>query len=178
MLELYTDRLKLRTMNDGDWDSFYALHRDPEINQYVRTPESQEVIRNKFIQRSATWFFDSGDWLTLVVETLDHAEFVGLTGLYCQSVAEQRAEVGYMLAKSAQGKGYATESLQAVIDWASLSFNVHKFVGHCAKDNLASARVLRKCGFQLEGILRQQFNIGDQWLDECAYGLLAAERYR
>ncbi|MGL5391968.1 MAG: GNAT family N-acetyltransferase [Shewanella sp.] len=178
MLELYTDRLRLRSVKDSDWPAFYALHRDPEVNQYVRVPEPEEVIRHKFLQRAENWFYGSGDWLTLVIETLDTQQFVGLTGLYCQSVPEQRAEVGYMLAKTAQGKGYATESLQAVIDWACLSFNVHKFVGHCAKENHASARVLLKCGFQLEGILREQVNIGGHWFDECAYGLLAAERYR
>ena len=40
MLELYTDRLKLRSLQDSDWEHFYALHSDPEINRYVRVPES------------------------------------------------------------------------------------------------------------------------------------------
>lgn len=178
MLELYTDRLRVRSVKDSDWHAFYALHSDPQINQYVRIPDPEEVIRQKFLQHSESWFYGSGNWCSLVIETLDTNQFIGLTGFYCQSVAEQRAEVGYMLAKSAHGKGYATESLQALIDWACLSFNVHKFVGHCAKENHSSARVLQKCGFQLEGILREQVNIGGHWFDECAYGLLAAERYR
>lgn len=176
MLELYTDRLKLRSLQDSDWEHFYALHNDPDINRFVRVPESQEVIRSKFQQRSDTWFYGSGDWLTLVIETVDTGQFIGLTGLYCQSFEEQRAEVGYLLAAEGHGKGYATESLMAVIDWACLSFNVHKFVGHCAKDNHASARVLEKCGFRLEGLLRQQFKIGENWLDKSAFGLLADER--
>lgn len=178
MLELYTDRLRLRSLLDSDWDNYYALHCDPEINLFVRTPESEEVIRSKFQQRSDAWFYGSGDWLTLVIETVDTGQFIGLTGFYCQNIEEQRAEVGYLLATEGHGKGYATESLQAVIDWACLSFEVHKFVGHCALDNRASARVLEKCGFQLEGILRQHFKIGDNWFDECAYGLLAAQRQR
>ncbi|PIW61202.1 GNAT family N-acetyltransferase [Shewanella sp. CG12_big_fil_rev_8_21_14_0_65_47_15] len=178
MLELYTDRLKLRSLHESDWEHFYMLHRDPQINQYVRIPESEEVIRAKFQQRSDTWFYGSGEWLTLAIETLDTGMFVGLTGLYCQSMEDQRAEVGYLLAKEAHGKGYATESLQAVIDWACLSFDVHKFVAHCAQDNHASARVLEKCGFKLEGILRQEFKIGEQWFDDCAYGLLSTERQR
>lgn len=178
MLELYTDRLKLRSLQDNDWEHFYRLHSDPQINQYVRIPEPEDIIRTKFQQRSNTWFYDSGDWLTLAIETLDTGMFVGLTGLYCQSIEDQRAEVGYLLAKEAHGKGYATESLQAVIDWACLSFNVHKFVAHCAKENHASARVLEKCGFKFEGLLRQQFKIGNHWFDDCAYGLLEHERLR
>ncbi|MGR6501812.1 GNAT family N-acetyltransferase [Shewanella sp. Koi 1] len=178
MLELYTDRLRLRSLQEQDWPHFLALHQDPDINRYVRIPEAPEVIRQKFEQRSATWDYASGDWLTLVIETLDCAEFIGLTGLHCHSVEEQRAEVGYLLAHAGQGKGYATESLQAVVDWACLSLSVHKLVGHCAKDNIGSARVMEKCGFQLEGVFRQHFKIGDEWLDESAYGLLADERQR
>ncbi|MGI1945743.1 GNAT family N-acetyltransferase [Shewanella sp. MF08487] len=176
MLELYTDRLKLRSLHASDWEHFYALNSDPKINRFVRVPESQDALRCKFEQRANTWSYDSGDWLTLVIETVDTGQFVGLTGLYCQHLEEQRAEVGYLLAADCHGKGYATEGLTAVIDWACLSFNVHKFVGHCAKDNHASARVLEKCGFRLEGLLRQQLKIGENWLDECAYGLLADER--
>ncbi len=176
MLELYTDRLKLRMLQDSDWANFLALHSDPEINRYVRIPESEEVIRKKFADRSLNWTYSSCRWLTLAIESIDSGEFIGLTGLYCQNLEEQRAEVGYILAPAFYGRGYATESLQAVIDWACLSFKVHKFVGHCAKENLASARVLEKTGFKREGVLRQQFQVGDVWFDECAYGLLASER--
>ncbi|QYJ80630.1 GNAT family N-acetyltransferase [Shewanella acanthi] len=178
MVELYSDRLKLRSLKEEDWPYFLALNLDPEINQFVRIPESEEVIRKKFIERSASWLYSSGDWLTLAIETIDSGEFVGLTGLHCQHFEEQRAEVGYLLLKEHHGKGYASESLQAVVDWACLRFEVHKFVGHCAKDNIASARVLEKCGFQLEGVHREQFKIGDVWLDELSFGLLAHERQR
>lgn len=178
MLELYTDRLIIRSLQDHDWDNFLALHLDPEINRYVRIPEPEEVIRQKFDKCVKTWSYASGDWLTLVIKSLETDEFIGLMGFHCQHVEEQRAEVGYQLAHRHQDKGYATESLQAVIDWACLSFPVHKFVGFCAKDNIASARVMEKCGFQPEGVFRRQFKIGDFWLDECAYGLLADERQR
>lgn len=175
-VELYTERLKLRPLTDADWPYFLALNLDPDINQYVREPESEAQILEKFNQRRQTWFYASGDWLTLVIEELGSEAFVGLTGLHCDEYSVNRAEVGYLLAHSGQGKGYATESLGAVIDWASLQFGVHKFVGHCAKDNLGSRRVLEKCGFVLEGILRQHVKVGDTWIDDCSYGLLSAER--
>lgn len=45
MLELYTDRLRLRSLQEQDWPHFLALHQDPDINRYVRIPEAPEVIR-------------------------------------------------------------------------------------------------------------------------------------
>ena len=175
-VELYTERLRIRPLVEADWVHFLEINLDVDINRYVRHPESVAQIREKFDGRLKNWFYASGDWLTLVIEEISTNEFVGFTGLHCDDVSVNRAEVGYLLAHSAQGKGYGTESLAAVVDWASLQFQVHKFVGHCAADNIGSRRVLEKCGFKLEGILRQHFKIGDDWVDDCAYGLLSTER--
>ncbi len=50
--------------------------------------------------------------------------------------------------------GYATESLQAMVDLAG-KLGVKRLEGVCHIDHRASARVLEKCGFQLEEILRE-----------------------
>ncbi|MBO2616678.1 GNAT family N-acetyltransferase [Shewanella algae] len=176
MIEIYTDRLRIRTLTAQDWPAFLALHCDPEVGRFVREPEPQEQIKAKFEQRSQPWRYESGDWLTLVIEELGSDCFVGLTGFYCVDPELAQAEVGYLLHPDMQGKGYATESLRGVIDWGCLSFNIHKFIGHCANDNLASVKVMEKCGFELEGILRHNFRIGDLWVDDRAYGLLSDER--
>ncbi len=176
MIELYTDRLKLRTLRDTDWQDFLAIHLSTEVNQYVREPETLDDIKAKFEQRSLPWFYESGDWLTLVIEELQTGKFVGFTGLHCDDLVSERAEVGYLLAVDAQGKGYGTESLRAVIDWACIRYSIHKFVGQCAKANVGSARVMEKCGFKLEGLLKQHIKINGVWHDDCVYGLLTSER--
>lgn len=176
MIELYTDRLKLRSLDLSDWADFLAVHMSEEVNRYVRAPESESEIKAKFELRCQPWFFESGEWLTLVIEELDTGNFVGFTGLHSEELESKRAEIGYLLAVNAQGKGYATESLRAVVDWACISFDLHKFVGQCAKDNSGSAKVMEKCGFKLEGVLRQHIKINGVWHDDLVYGLLADER--
>lgn len=176
MLELYTDRLKIRSLEPKDWQNFLSVHQDRAQNQYVRRPESLEVLADKFEQRLRPWRYESGDWLTLVVEEISTGEFIGFTGLYSVDLSLGQAEVGYMLAASGQGKGYGTESLQGVIDWACLSLDVHKFIGLCAEQNLTSARVLEKCGFIHEGTLRHNYMLDGCWIDDRYYGLLASER--
>ncbi|MDX1281290.1 GNAT family N-acetyltransferase [Shewanella colwelliana] len=176
MLELYTDRLKIRSLQRADWQVFLSIHQDPELNQFIRRPDSVEAIGDKFEARLLPWLFDSGDWLTLTIEEIDTGNIIGFTGLYASNVDLGHAEVGYMLSQAGQGQGYATESLAAVIDWASLSHQVHKFIGLCATENRASVRVLEKCGFQLEGVLRHNYRIDDRWIDDCCFGLLTHER--
>ena len=173
---MYTDRLKLRSLHSDDWLNFLHVQQDPIINQFVREPDCKSVLRDKFEHRLSPWIFDSGDWLTLTIEEIGSNRFIGFTGLYCANFNLGHVEVGYMLSSAGQGQGYATESLAALIDWACLSVNVHKFIGICANENKASARVLEKVGFKLEGVFRHNVKIAERWIDDSIYGLLSEER--
>lgn len=63
---------------------------------------------------------------------------------------EEGFEVGYHVAKNYRGQGYATEALLALIQFAKTEKNLDKIYGICVSDNVASKRVLEKCGFKKE----------------------------
>jgi RimJ/RimL family protein N-acetyltransferase len=176
MIALYSERLTLRSLTSSDWPHFLAINQDSEINTFVRQVGSTEEIRSKFEQRLLPWVFESGNWLTLVIEELSTGEFVGFSGFHCADVMLKRAEVGYLLSPKHQGKGYATEALQCVIDWGALAFDIHKYIGFCDVRNTGSARVMTKCGFKQEGRLRENNKIGESWSDDFIFGLLVKER--
>jgi len=56
---------------------------------------------------------------------------------------------GYSFDKSSWGKGYATETVKAIIDYG-ISLGIKRFVSDCASENIGSSRVLRKCGMILD----------------------------
>ncbi|MDO6617813.1 MULTISPECIES: GNAT family N-acetyltransferase [unclassified Shewanella] len=175
MIALYTDRLKIRTLIKEDWDSFNRLHQNPDVIQYICEPMTELAIKQKFNSRLAPWEFDLGEWLTLVIEDIHTGAFIGFTGFHCDDALLRRAEVGYIIAPEMSGQGYATESLNAVIDWGIHQFGVHKYIGICSTNNLASAKVMTACGFINEGCLRQNYKIGPDWHDEFTFGLLTQD---
>ena len=63
---------------------------------------------------------------------------------------EEGFEVGYHIAKEYTGKGYATESLQALLEYARAEKKLEKVYGICVSENVASKKVLEKCGFEKE----------------------------
>jgi RimJ/RimL family protein N-acetyltransferase len=65
----------------------------------------------------------------------------------------RQAVVGYLLARDAWGRGYATEALGAMRDLAA-GLGLHRLYAVCHFDNRASWRVMEKCGFRREAILR------------------------
>ena len=56
-------------------------------------------------------------------------------------------EIGYHIAKNFTGKGYATEAVKAFLPAMAKKFNIKEVYGICLAENLASVRVLEKCGF-------------------------------
>jgi RimJ/RimL family protein N-acetyltransferase len=69
------------------------------------------------------------------------------------STASGRSACGCGSTRQAGGLG--TRVLGAMVDWADADWPFHKLTWHCESGNLASARVAEKCGFRLEGRLRE-----------------------
>ncbi|NKF51793.1 GNAT family N-acetyltransferase [Shewanella sp. WXL01] len=175
-IALYTDRLKIRNLQASDWLFVLAIQTNPSVNQYIRDVEDEQTIRRKFEQRLELPEFDSGEWFSLAIERIDTRELVGITGFCCDCPQSQRAEVGYVIAPEFQGLGFASESLEAVIDWGAHQFSIRKFVAHCAAANLESQRVLQKSGFMQEGLLKQHTVINGKAHDDVCFGLLSKQR--
>ncbi|WP_394132855.1 GNAT family N-acetyltransferase [Shewanella maritima] len=175
-INLFSERLLIRPLKESDWHSVLSLQSSQIVNQFIRDIEDEQIIRAKFEQRMQLPEFDSGDWYSLAIESLNTGEFIGITGFYCQDVNSKRVEVGYMISPTFFGQGYASESLQTVIDWGLHQFEVRKFVAQCCKQNVASQRVLQKCGFSLEGELVENTVINNKIYDDYLYGLLSRNR--
>ena len=63
---------------------------------------------------------------------------------------EEGYEVGYHIAKAYTGKGYATEAVTAFLFQIKAKLQLDKILGICVSENVASKRVMEKCGFTKE----------------------------
>ncbi|PBQ08972.1 GNAT family N-acetyltransferase [Pseudomonas syringae] len=168
MLELHTERLYLRTLLASDWPLFFRLHSEPETMQYVFGKIEEPQIRKGFDHRLPEWTPASDHWLCLVVmDAQSHAE-LGVSGFRILSPAH--AEVGYLLLPEHQGKGFGTESCRAIIDYAA-AIGLDSLESTVTDGNIASCKVMEKCGFTFERRVPQAYQIGDQWFDDLIYHL-------
>jgi RimJ/RimL family protein N-acetyltransferase len=115
-----------------------------------RRHESVETVREFLAASEAEWRDSPGGPYLISART--DGRLLGGTGLRFET--PWRAETGYILAKDAWGKGYATEALRGVVDAARRS-GVERLQALCHPDNVRSSRVLEKCGFAREGLLRR-----------------------
>ena len=78
----------------------------------------------------------------------------GLIGIAKANVSGHRAQIGYVVHQPFWGNGYATSAVRQLTALVEALPQVSRLWATCALDNPASARVLEKCGFEREGILR------------------------
>jgi len=75
-------------------------------------------------------------------------ELIGHVGL---SPLRGQVEVGYAIEQQHQGRGFASEAVKAMSEWAGTFFGLSRILGVVASDNVASCRVLQHAGFELTG---------------------------
>ena len=75
-------------------------------------------------------------------------ELIGHAGL---SPLGGQVEVGYAIEQKHQGRGFASEAVKAMSEWAGTFFGLSRILGVVASDNVASCRVLQHAGFELTG---------------------------
>ena len=170
---LKTARLTCRPLTSADWPFFLALQQDPDVMRHVADARRESEIREAFDSRLAAWHPGDAHWLCLVLCDNETHTSLGVTGYIHR--AKESAEVGFLLAPDAQGKGYATESLRAVCDYAFTHGGLRRLTACVTEGNHSSRHVLEKVGFVLEGTLRESYWLQQRWQNDWLLGLLKRE---
>jgi RimJ/RimL family protein N-acetyltransferase len=147
-----TPRLVLRRFTEDDVDNLVGLNSDAEVMRYVSggraTP--REEIRDAVIPFHLSVYerFDRlGTW---AAESAATGEFLGWFHFrpgHRTDITD--IDLGYRLRRAAWNQGYATEGSQALIHMGFTSLGVQRVFAHAMAANIASRRVLEKCGLTL-----------------------------
>lgn len=173
MPALTTARLRCSPLLAADWPFFLALQENAEVMRYVAQDRSVADIRDAFDARLQPWKPGSAHWLCLVVRDAQDDTPLGVTGYVHRE--DDCAEVGFLFAPPAQGKGYGYESLKALCDFAFAGGGIRRLTATVTSGNIASRRVLEKVGFRLEGELRESYFLAGRWHNDWLFGLLKNE---
>jgi RimJ/RimL family protein N-acetyltransferase len=134
-ITIETSRLRPRTWRDGDRDAFAALHADPQMMVDAVAPLDR-AASDAELARYVAAYGDVG-YSRWCVESRA-GEFVGYVGVMPSVPGHPlgpRAEIGWRLARSAWGHGYATE---AALDDVFARCDLSEVLAYTALDNLRS----------------------------------------
>lgn len=84
----------------------------------------------------------------------------------------QSCSIGYWVGKPFSCQGFMTQGLKEIIPFVFDELRLHRIEAACLPNNIASKKLLEKCGFQREGYARSYLCINDTWQDHLLYALL------
>jgi RimJ/RimL family protein N-acetyltransferase len=144
--ELRTERLVLRRWQEEDRAPFAALNADPEVMRYFPAPLTR-AESDAMVDRIEARFAETGYGLWAV--DAPGLGFIGFVGLVWQSFPAAftpAVEVGWRLARSAWGRGYAPEAARAAMADGLARIAIDEVVSMTAAINAPSRRVMEKIG--------------------------------
>jgi ribosomal-protein-alanine N-acetyltransferase len=179
MIFIPTDRLVIHDHLRTDLAAMYGVFGNRDVMYFlpdlfcptVRTMRNnlREAILEQHRRDRSKFFF----------AVIDRAsgKYLGETGytIVERSCDGHRAHLGYFFAGEHWGRGIATEAVRAVFGFAFGEGEIIKMSTGCIAENVASERVMGKCGFSREAVFRRHVFHDGVWMDRVEYGLLRDE---
>jgi RimJ/RimL family protein N-acetyltransferase len=146
MGELRTERLLLRRWRESDLEPWAAMNADPEVREFlgrVLTREESDAsvaaFQAEYDERGYGWW---------AVEVQATGEFVGFAGLddVDPEVPVTGVEIGWRLARSSWGHGYATEAARATLGFGFTTLELPEILAITTATNVRSQAVMRRLG--------------------------------
>ena len=148
---LETERLILREILQEDAEAFFAMDSNPEVVKYVGIKPLTDISHSvKMIESIRNQYIENGIGRWAVVRKEDK-KMVGWSGLKLIKEINNHQNIydlGYRFTPEYWGKGYATETAIAVLNYAFNEMKLNKVCAYADVENDASNHVLRKLGFE------------------------------
>lgn len=175
VLILESQRLTLRTFTESDVSNVHEMLLRPESTLFNPSSYSEDIEETKKIVdiwNSETQTEQHRKKFTFLIETTTDCTFVGIIAIDLIKLHYKNAEIWYKLNPEIWGKGYATEALERIIQFGFEDLNLHRIEGGCAIDNIASYKVMEKCGMIREAHRRKLLPLKSGWSDNYEYAIL------
>jgi len=176
MVRVDTGRLTLQELKLSDLKAVHEYASDPEVVRFMywgpnAVEETRDFIRRSMNKRKAKPRTD----FTLAIVLKSQRRLIGSCELCISSPENREAWIGYCFNRMFWGKGYATETAEALIRFGFEKHGLHRIFATCVPKNKASARVMEKASMKYEGRLREHRWVKGKWRDSLVYSILEQE---
>ena len=173
-----TQRLILRKieMNDANRMFEYIFSDHRVMDNLIKGPHQSitETI-NRLTEITNQYVSEKFCYWGIVVK--ESGELIGTIDLFNINEDTENCEVGYNIGFNWWNKGYGTEALHAVVEFAFRIMDIHKISATHNIDNPASSKIMLKVGMKREGIIRHMIRKNNQYKDCGIFGILQQEYF-
>ncbi|MFL1675080.1 GNAT family protein [Paenibacillus thiaminolyticus] len=173
--ELHTERLHLRKMKVSDSSSLFKIWSDPEVTKFMNincfTDENEAKDMIKLLDELS----QDNKAIRFSIIEIESNEIIGSCGYNSIDFENAKAEIGYDIARAFWGRGYASEAICSLLDYAFSSLKLNRIEAKVEPENVKSVKVLQKLNFTFEGTLRQYEKVNGKFNDLNMYSKLRTD---
>ena len=174
-MEIKTKRLILRSINSEDAKLIFDYRSNKEVNKYQSwIPATLDEVINFIANKVNSEINIADSWFQFVITLKENNQLIGDLGIHFFEDHSQ-IELGCTLNQKYQGKGYASESLTAIIKFAFMELNKHRITASVDPRNMQSVNLIESLGFRKEAHFKESYLHNGAWVDDVVYALLRKE---
>lgn len=171
-MEILTKRLLLREYRLDDWEAVHLYNSDADALKYEAWGPNSVIQTKAFVQACLDHAAEKRRTrVELVVCLQQTGQLIGGCGLLLGERRKGVATMGYTFNRDFWGNGYATEAAMAMVELSRSIMGIHTVFATCNSENIASQKVLQKCGLQPVGMLAELEMVKGKFRDMIHYEL-------
>jgi len=154
---------EIRHLEESDANAWFEYVSDPDAMKLTSADvEDVEQLRKRIRRANSD---EPGTLIHYAIGTRQDGRLIGTVGFHTITQADRSAEITYDLSPGFWGRGIATAACTAAVDWAFSHLDWLCIRAAVFERNLASIKVLERCGFAFEGIFRKYRMINGRYSD-------------
>ncbi len=121
------------------------------------------------------WIYDMQIRMAIHLSVRIDGEIVGMVSTGQIDWTNQRTSIGYWIKRQSIRQNFATEATSILLSYLFKELRLHRVFIQAATGNDASNRVIKKLGFKIEGVLRENERVKNRFLDHNIYGMTSED---
>ncbi|WML39661.1 GNAT family N-acetyltransferase [Neobacillus sp. OS1-2] len=168
--------IAFKELSTADTKEIHNYASDIEVSRFIgwslmNSLDDTKKHIERMINREA-----AGTHLYASIVQKSTQEIVGTAMIFHFDHEANQAEIGYVFHRDHWGKGYGTECVALISDYAFETLNLHKLHASVVDANVGSARILEKNGYEVEGELRDHYFIDETYYNALLFGKIQTKK--
>jgi aminoglycoside 6'-N-acetyltransferase len=165
---IQSPRLTIRRFREADSDAFAGYRDDPEVARYQAWERPYSIAQAREFVASLRDLHPgrAGTWFQFAVCSRESDALFGDIGLRTTNDEPPEGELGFSMAGSYQGRGYAREAAREVIRYAVETLGMRRIFATTEAPNVSARKLLEQLGFRLARELEEGVCVYDQVFSE------------
>jgi ribosomal-protein-alanine N-acetyltransferase len=178
-IKLETERLILRRFEKEDYkEMFENWASDPEVTKYMTWPTHKNHYVTQDVLKTWTESYFHNDYYQWAIYIKEDDAVIGSISIMNIDEINLNCEIGYCIGRKYWNRGITTEAFNALIKLGFEKIGFERITARHDVDNIASGKVMEKCGLKYEGTLRKILKNNKGKLVDCKYYSILKEEYK